>query len=169
MASIFCSCGVTKESATAVISAVENTTDTIDSIVNDKLNKYTMPEEIDVHTINEAKNDRNSEENVHEKAVLDDDFISKYIDIDQFTILKSWVMNGITESKNNFEITEAKFKDLKDDITATYDVLSNSSIDLDSKKQTLYAMLETVLDESDLDLSEFETAKKNAKNFGTDK
>ncbi len=169
MTSIFCSCGITKESAVAAISTVEDTTESIDDVVNDKLYKYTMPEEIDIHTIDEAKNNSNGEENVHKKAVLDDDFISNYIDIDQFAILKSWVINGITKSKNNFEITEAKFKDLKDDITATYDVLSNSSIDLDSKKQTLYAMLVTVLDKSDLDLSEFETAKKNAKNFGTDK
>lgn len=166
--SLFCSCGAAKTPATATINTVESRENTADDIINDKLDVYTMPEDIEVHVIDEAKNNSNNSDKIHEKAVLDDNFISKYIDVSQFNILKTWVLNGISKSKNSFDITEAKFEELKEDISATYKVLANSSINLESKRQTLYNMLQTVLDESDLDLSEFNTSKENAKNFGSD-
>lgn len=166
--SLFCSCGTAKTPATATINTVESRENTADDIINDKLDIYTMPEDIEVHAIDEAKNNSKNNDKTHEKAILDDNFISKYIDVNQFNILKTWVLNGISKSKNNFDITEDKFEELKDDISTTYKVLANSSVDLESKKQMLYNMLQAVLDESDLDLSEFNASKENAKNFGSD-
>ena len=127
----------------------------IDEYISPNLQEYTVPEEIEHHTIDEAKVENSVHENPYSKAVLDETFMSKYINVEEFQILKTWVSEQIDLAKNKYDLSENEFKNMEAEVQKTYDVIANQDINIEEKKEQLYTMLNDIDEKVRLDFEEF--------------
>ena len=127
--------------------------------------QYTMPEEIDVGSIEENKVKDDAGVPQHAKLALDDEFLSTYIDIDNFYKLSDWVKDEMSQAKEEFVISEEEYDALYEEIEAAGAVIKSQS-NADEKKAALYDSLQELDYELSLDFEAFrlEAARNYAEN-----
>ena len=78
----------------------EETESAINSVLDPGTPEYTMPEEIEVRSIEGNRVQEHNSEPARAELVLDDAFLNRYIDMSEFTVLKSWVLSQMDAVKS---------------------------------------------------------------------
>ena len=140
---------------------IANTEAAINNALNPGLPSDEVPEEIEVGTIEENKVDGDTGTSRHAQLTLDDEFLSRYIDIDQFGTLRSWVISEINDAKEEFLISEDEYFKLTEEIYDAGNTIM-SDMDVEAKKDALYGALTDADAAISLDMEEFLTQSQEA-------
>lgn len=133
----------------------EETESAINSVLDPGTPEYTMPEEIEVRSIEENKVQVHNSESARAELVLDDAFLNRYIDMSEFTALKSWVLSQMDAAKSEFIINEAEYDALAAEMEAVGNTIATMD-DAQAKKDALYDALSETDAAISLQMDEFQ-------------
>lgn len=90
---------------------------------------------------------------------LDDSFLRKYIDPDEFARLKNSVTAQLEQDKAKFRISESSYQSL---LATVQQMAAEMETDeeMEQKKEALYNGLTEILEQAEVDLSEFQNSTK---------